>query len=74
MDALYFPILCQTPAFDILLVLFLEMLVHPKHKNGTVVTVLLIQQQCALNEPRAAVQVCQIPDIGINVLEHSVVS
>ena len=74
MDALYFPVLCQTPAFDTLLVPFLEMLVHPKHENGTVVTVLLIQRQRALNEPRAAVQVCQIPDIGIDVLEYSVVS
>ena len=27
-----------------------------------------------MNEPRAAVQVCQIPDIGIDVLERSVVS
>ena len=74
MDALYFPILCQTPAFDTLLVPFLEMLVHPKHENGTVVTVLLIQRQRALNEPRAAVQVCQIPDIGIDVPERGVVS
>ena len=74
MDALYFPVLCQTPAFDTLLVPFLEMLVHPKHENGTVVTVLLIQRQRALNEPRAAVQVCQIPDIGIDVPEHGVVS
>ena len=74
MDALYFPVLCQTPAFDTLLVPFLEMLVHPKHENGTVVTVLLIQRQRALNEPRAAVQVCQIPDIGIDVPECGVVS